>query len=454
MRRGAVLGFAREGGLRESDSSRGNSGTPGNGGTRGNGDAPANSHSRRFVLLTGITVVVTAIAASMIAIVWPRHHSVTVTAYFTRAIGVYRGSDVDVLGVKVGTVASVTPEGNTVRIVFSYNATYQVPAGASAVIVSPSLVSDRYVQLTPAYSRGPVMRDGAVIPQARTATPVEPDEATAALTQLAQALGPSGANSTGSLSKLLQVGAANVQVEGAAFHQTLANSAKAAAALADNSGNFAQTVTSLDQFISALAAHDKQLTAFTRDLASVSVQLNGERPELRAALQNLAATLGQVATFVRDNRKNLASNVDELARVTTVLLQEKASLETFLQDAPEAAANANLAYDSLSGSLLARINLQQTQNLSMWVCSLLYSLGVPPAQCQPLAQPLNFLGQALGNVQLSGSWLTTLTTHINVKQPPPDAYGPGGKQGSATSGSASGASGGAALAGLIPSPGG
>jgi phospholipid/cholesterol/gamma-HCH transport system substrate-binding protein len=411
-----VLGFARNGGLAAG----------GGAGARDADGAPASV--RRVVLTAGILIVVAAIAASTFAVVWPRHHRVTVTAYFTRAIGIYRGSDVDILGVRVGTVSSVTPMGNTVRIVFSYDARYSVPAGADAVIVSPSLVSDRYVQLIPAYRSGPVMRDGGVIPQARTAIPVEPDEATAALTQLAQALGPGGANSAGSLSRILQVGAANLQGEGSAFHQTLHNASQAASALADNSGNFAQTVTNLDQFISALAANDKQLSAFTSDLSSVSVQLNNERPELRAALRNLAVTLGQVATFVRRNRANLAGSLTGLARVTTVLLQEKASLETFLQQAPEAAANTNLAYDSLSRSLLARINLQQTQNLSMWVCSLVYSLGVSPKQCEPLLQPLNFLGQTLGQyAHADASWLTTLTTHINVRQPPPDAYGPAGK---------------------------
>ncbi|MGE5289499.1 MAG: MCE family protein [Micromonosporaceae bacterium] len=418
----------------------------------------AAAHPQRLVLTAGIIVVAAAIVASTLVIVWPRHHRVTVTAYFTRAIGVYPGSDVDILGVKVGTVSTVTPQGNAVRVVFSYDAKYAVPAGAEAMIVSPSLVSDRYVQLTPVYTRGPVLRSGAVIPQSRTAIPVEPDEATAALTQLSQALGPNGANSAGALSKLLQVGAANLQGEGSAFHQTLSNASQAASALADNSGNFAQTVTNLDRFISALAANDTQLSSFTSYLSSVSVQLNNERPELRAALRNLAVTLGQVAAFIRHNRANLAGSIDGLARVTAVLVEEKASLETFLQQAPEAAANTNLAYDSLSRSLLSRINLQQTQNLSMWVCSLVYSLGVSPKQCQPLLQPLNFLGQTLGQyAQADASWLTTLTTHINVKQPPPDAYGPGGKPAAAATSSGTStlpSSTGAALAGLIPSPAG
>jgi len=373
-------------------------------------------------------VALAAAAAAILVVAgrdWPRHQQVIATAYFQRAIGVYPGSNVDILGVKVGRVSTVTPEGNTVRIVFSYDARFRVPTNARAVIVSPSLVSDRYVQLTPAYRNGPVLHSGAVIPLARTVVPVEPDEATAALTQLAQALGPNGANSRGALSRLLHVGATNLRGEGAAFHQTLANASQAAGTLAENSGNVARTVTGLNTFVSALAASDRQLTAFLHDLSGVSAQLNQERPELRAALASLAMTLGQVAAFVRQNRQALVRNVAGLARVTSVLVREKASLETFLQDAPEAAANTNLAYDSLSRSLLARINARQTQDLSMWLCSLLYSLNAPPKECEPLLQPLNFLGRTLGpRAKVDGSWLSTLITHINVRQPPPDAYGP------------------------------
>ena len=52
----------------------------------------------------------------------------------------------------------------------------KVPAGAGAVVVAPSVVADRYIQLTPAYTGGPRLGDHAVIPATRTATPVEIDQ--------------------------------------------------------------------------------------------------------------------------------------------------------------------------------------------------------------------------------------------------------------------------------------
>jgi phospholipid/cholesterol/gamma-HCH transport system substrate-binding protein len=395
---------------------------------------PSGGSTRRFVLVTGSAVVAVAIVAGAVAVALPGHSSKTATAYFEKAIGIYPGSDVDILGVKVGSVSSVTPQGNTVRVVFNYDGKYQIPANADAVIVSPSLVADRYVQLSPVYRGGAALASGASIPQSRTVVPVEPDQATSALAGLSQALGPNGANKTGSLSKLLQTGAANLQGQGYNFHQTLQNASAAASALADNSGNFAETVTNLDTFISSLAANNQQASALINDLNNVSVQLNGERSDLSAALASLSGALNQAATFVRQNRQGLTSNVSKLAQVTNIIVKEKNSLETYLEQAPLAASNTNLAYDSLSGSLLTRIDPQQTQNLSMFVCSLLYSVGQSPKQCQPLLQPLNVLGQAIGQfLKSDSSPITELTTHINVKQPPPDAYGSGRASGSGAS---------------------
>jgi virulence factor Mce-like protein len=390
--------------------------------------------TRRFVLFTGVGVVVAAIIAGVVVVALPGGSQKTATAYFEKAIGIYPGSDVDVLGVKIGSVTSVVPQGNKVRVQFTYSGKYQIPANADAVIVSPSLVADRYVQLTPVYRGGAALADGASIPQSRTAVPVEPDQASAALSGLSQALGPNGANKTGSLSKLLHTGAANLQGQGYNFHQTLQNASQAASALADNSGNFAETVTNLNTFISSLASNDQQLSAVTSNLNNVSAQLNGERSDLSAALASLGSALNQVATFVRQNRQGLTTNVSKLDQVTNILVRERHSIGTFLEQAALGGDNTNLAYDSLSGSLLGRIDQQETQNLDMFVCSLLYSEGVSPRQCQPLLQPLNVVGQAITPfLKSDSSPITEITTHINVKQPPPDAYGSGSRSGSGPS---------------------
>ena len=76
----------------------------------------------------------------------------TLVADFPRTVSIYQGSDVRVLGVPIGKVDKVEPEGTHVAVTMHYDDKYQLPADAKALIVAPSIVGDRYVEVTPAYS--------------------------------------------------------------------------------------------------------------------------------------------------------------------------------------------------------------------------------------------------------------------------------------------------------------
>src|SRR3954451_14061536 len=176
------------------------------------------STTRAKVVLA--VVVVLALAAVVLPKVMAGD-SKRAVAYFPLAVHLYPGSDVDVLGVKVGTVTSVTPQATRVKVVIKYDANQRIPAGATATVDEPTLVADRVIELAPAYGGGPVLADGAEIPIQRTGIPLELDELTSNLVQLSQALGPEGANKTGALGRAIRVGAANLRGEGAQAHTTV-----------------------------------------------------------------------------------------------------------------------------------------------------------------------------------------------------------------------------------------
>jgi len=98
----------------------------------------------------------------------------------------------------------VIPEGNSVRVEMKYEAKYDVPAEAKAAVITPTLVADRFVQLTPAYTEGAVMETGADIPLPDTGVPVELDRIYAGLRDLTVALGPNGVNKNGTLNNTLE----------------------------------------------------------------------------------------------------------------------------------------------------------------------------------------------------------------------------------------------------------
>ena len=180
-----------------------------------------NPTDRRLLQSTALVAAVAVLVATGIhLVVQPPGRAVT--AYFTDASAVFESNAVRVLGVPVGTITEVVPEGTRVRVEMRISDDdVRLSADVNAVVISPSLVTGRYVQLTPTYSGGPELRDGAVIPIERTAVPLGVDDLTRTATELATMLGPGGVNAEGALSDALDVGAANLDGNGEAINDTI-----------------------------------------------------------------------------------------------------------------------------------------------------------------------------------------------------------------------------------------
>jgi virulence factor Mce-like protein len=301
--------------------------------------------------------------------------SYRVTAFFDQAVGLYAGSDVRVLGIPIGTITEVVPMGDRVRVEMQMEDEYAVPADADAVVLAPSLVSDRYVQFAPVYAGGAKLADGATIPLERTATPVELDQVYGALDDLSTALGPTGANKDGALSDLIDTGAANLDGNGEALNRTLTGFSQAVQTLADNRDDLFSSVENLQKFTTALATVDTQVRQFNDNLSAVADQLAGERQDLATAVSLLTKALGDVATFVQQNTTLLTTNVDKLADVTLTLVQQRSALAEVLDVAPAALGNVAHAYNPDYGTLDTRDNSLGSTNADVLVCQILAQTG-------------------------------------------------------------------------------
>ncbi|MGH3580991.1 MAG: MCE family protein, partial [Mycobacterium sp.] len=144
--------------------------------------------SRR--VLAAVLVVVLAGGITM-AVRFKNHLDTNViVAYFENSNGLFPGDDVRVLGVRVGQVDTIQPEPQRAKVTFSIDKSVPIPAAVNAAILSPQLVTGRAIQLTPAYTSGPQLAGGAVIPQDRTAVPVEWDDFRDQLQRLTDLLKP------------------------------------------------------------------------------------------------------------------------------------------------------------------------------------------------------------------------------------------------------------------------
>jgi phospholipid/cholesterol/gamma-HCH transport system substrate-binding protein len=304
----------------------------------------------------------------------------TLTAHFSRTVSIYKGSEVRVMGVRIGTVTSVVPEGDSVRVQMTYDSEYKLPADAHAAIVTPTLVADRFVQITPAYTRGTVMADGGNIPLARSATPVELDRIYRSLADLTTALGPNGANKNGSLDSLLSASAKALGGRGQLANRTLMNMAAATQTFGDNSGPLFSSVRQMSQLTSTLAANDQFVGQFMGNLAGVSAQLSGERGDLQRALAALARAVGIVRTFVHGNKSMVESDVRGLTTLVQTMAKEKDSLETVSRLGALGLGNLAIAFDVPSGSIGSRVQFGPTaQNLDGVLCDVVVNSHVSNA---------------------------------------------------------------------------
>lgn len=302
------------------------------------------------------------------------------TAYFTRTVGLYTGNDVRILGVKVGRVDSITPDGTHVKVVMSYDGGDKLPATVDAVVIEPSIVSDRYIQLSPGYTTGATLPDNAVLQTDHTRVPLELDQVFGNLNSLNVALGPKGANKHGALSRLIEIGAKNLRGNGAQFNAAFKEFSAAISTLAGSRGDLFATVSHLQQFTTTLANNDGGVRELNVNLAKVGGQLAGERKDLGAALANLATALSAVNNFVASNRANLTGDIHGLAKVTNVLSKEKEAITQFTDVAPLALSDLGLTYDPIAKTLDTKSDTSApiTQGgPSGALCQLFTTLGLP-----------------------------------------------------------------------------
>jgi virulence factor Mce-like protein len=313
-------------------------------------------------LIAGLLVA--ALVAALLVVFWPGSDKKYVTAKFPRTVSLYEGSEVKILGVAVGKVETVEPTGTNVTVKFYYEGDQKVPADAKAAVISPSIVGDRFIQLTPAYSGGEQLKNNATLSEDRTATPLELDEIFGSINDLTKALGPEGANKpvengVGPLTRLLDSTARNFGGQGAEFNTTLKNLGALTKTLADNKDELFGTLAQVEEFTKTLADNDDTVRRFNDSLAGGADLLAGERQELAAVLKNLSIAMVQVRGFVKENRGSLTRNIAGLNRVSKVLVKRRDVLDQTLRYAPAALNNLYLAGNQKQGTLDTRDNAGQ-----------------------------------------------------------------------------------------------
>jgi len=291
-----------------------------------------------------------------------------VVAYFENSNGIYVGDDVTILGVPVGRISSIEPEPQRVKVSFWYDSKYKVPADVNAAILSPMLVTSRAIQLTPSYSSGPVLADDAVIPRERTVVPVEYDDFRKQLERLTETLQPTQPGGVSTLGAVINTAADNLRGQGANIRDTVIKLSQAFSALGDHSTDIFSTVKNLSILVSALQDSTNLMRQLNQNLASVSGLLADDPNEVGNAVRDLSDAVGQVQSFVADNRETLGTTSDKLAGVTTALTESIDDIKQFLHVAPTTFQNYINIYQPAQGAVSSVPVINNFANPITFIC--------------------------------------------------------------------------------------
>jgi len=230
-------------------------------------------------------------------------------------------------------------------------------------------VSDRFVELTPAYTSGPTLTRDAVIPMQRSIVPLELDQVYSAVDDLSKMLGPAGANTDGQLSAALHALAQLANGNGADVHSAITSISAALPALTNHPDQLQKLIGGLDSLTKSLAQRNNTINALYGDLATATSDLAGDRQTIASAVTNLQAGLSEVAAFIKANQSHIKGSVANLTTAVQAVMSQQESLIKTFDVAPLGFQNFDRAFDTSAAcpttkatnctALFARVDLTQ-----------------------------------------------------------------------------------------------
>jgi phospholipid/cholesterol/gamma-HCH transport system substrate-binding protein len=323
-----------------------------------------------------------------------------VVAYFDNSNGIFVGDEVRLLGVPVGKITKIEPQPQQVKITFWYDDQYKVPAEAKAVILSPSLVTARAIQLTPAYTSGPVMQNDTTIPRDRTAVPVEWDDFRTQLQRLTQTLQPTEPGGVSTLGALVNTAADNLRGQGSNIRNTVVRLSRALSALGDHSTDIFTTLKNLSILVTALQDSADLMRQLNANLASVTALLADDPGEVGTAVKDLADIADDVRTFVADNRDSIGTTSDKLASVSKALTDSLDDVKQLLHVAPTTLQNFLNIYQPAQGTLSGALSANNLSNPITFICGAIQAASRLNAQ-QSSKLCVQYLAPIIKNRQLN-----------------------------------------------------
>lgn len=316
---------------------------------------------RVLARVSGIASMVVVLLLVITAVVAVRggDSPTTITAQFDNTTGLYVGNDVQVIGVSIGKVTAIRPHGSRVDVTLRIDEGQPVARKAQALIMQSSLVTDRFVELTPAYTSGPTLATGDVISLDQTNSPANYDDVLAGLDDLLVALDKTSPDGT-SIGELIDDGAKQLDGKGARIAETLKATRAAMSTVDGREGDLKAITGNLDALVAMLARRDATLRSLATSVSSSTHTLASQRDELDKTLKALLELTDTTSTFVHDNRELITGDLAKTTRLLKLAAANKDEIAETFDLEPLVAENLWRTYDPETRSSRIRVDMRNS----------------------------------------------------------------------------------------------
>jgi phospholipid/cholesterol/gamma-HCH transport system substrate-binding protein len=293
---------------------------------------------------TAVTAVAFTLGVSSCGLVGGGPETMTVTALFDEAVGIYESGDVLVLDRRVGSIDDVALDGDLVRVTLQVRRDVPLPANVTAAIQAQTVLGERAVTLSPPWNREmqaagrPRLREGATIPPERTIEPVEPDEALQAFNELIASIDPDAA------AGLVSDSADILQGRGERIGESIDAVADLSETLTAVDHTLLETVRSINQVASTLNARDDQLRSLIDDFGAAVTVLADERSQIETLVSSLVGVTGEVEAIVDRHGGELPQTIAKFVAFLQVLQANADTIPALARDLPQIAESFERAY--------------------------------------------------------------------------------------------------------------
>jgi phospholipid/cholesterol/gamma-HCH transport system substrate-binding protein len=275
-----------------------------------------------------------------------------VTAQLADSGGIFTGAEVSYRGVAVGTVGPMRLSERGVDVSLDIDSGAPgIPADTAAVVATRSAVGEQYVDLRPQHADGPLLRDGSVIPTARTSIPVSPDTVLGNLDKLVSGIHPP------SLRTVVDE-----------TYDAFAGAGPDLRTLLDTAGSFTAAATENLPQTRALLADGRvvlgterrqsgSLLAFSAGLRTLAGRLKASDPELRKVIDDAPKLATQVSDVLATAGPDLGIVLANLLTTAQITSARTDAVEELLVAYPVISAFAPTTSPDGTGHLGVVLNL-------------------------------------------------------------------------------------------------